>query len=65
MEIIRPSHEAVILIAYAQTPPLIAHPGVSSRTRYLIIGLRLRRLPFFVYAGSEDSGETARIRSLA
>ena len=41
-----------------QKPPLNAHSDVSSRARGLNFGLSLHLHPYFVYASSEDSGET-------
>ena len=37
----------------------------SSGPRYLIFGRTLRLLPYFMWANSEGSGETARMRRLA
>ena len=52
-------------IAYAQKSPLNAHIDVSDRARGLkfVPGLHLH--PYFVYASSETSSESAHMRRLA
>ena len=63
--IYRPEYSKLVLIAYTQTPPLNTHTGVS-RESYgcLTFGLDLSLLPYFVYARSEGSDETAQMRRL-
>ena len=39
------------------------HVEVSSRARGLLFGLSLHLYPYFAYASSEDSGESAHIRT--
>ena len=51
---------ASVLIAYAQKPALTNNAGVSNGAR----GLSLPLLPFFEYARSDCSGETAHTRRL-
>ena len=48
----------LVLIAYAQEPPLNAHAEVSSSARCLNFGLGLHLYPYFMYASSEGSGES-------
>ena len=50
-----PAHKILVLIAYAQKPPLNIHNLVSSRVRGQIFGLSLQLLPYFVYAEREGS----------
>ena len=47
------------------TPVINTHAGVSNGARSLQFGLSLHLHPFFVYASSEDSGESAHMRRLA
>ena len=60
----RGKHEMLVLMAYVQKPPLKTHADVSRRARCLISGLSLPLLPYFVYARSDGSGETAPKRRL-
>ena len=50
----------LVLIAYAQRPPLNAHAGVSSGSRGLTVGVSLHLHPYFMYASSEGSGQSAQ-----
>ena len=49
----------MVLIAYAQKPPVIAHVKVSFEARSLNLGLSCHLHPDFVYASSKGSGESA------
>ena len=60
-----PGQEILVLIAYAQKQHLRAHGDVSSLARGRIFDMSLYLLPNFVYARSEGSGETGRMRRLA
>ena len=51
-------------IAYAQKPPLNAHIDVSDSARGLKFDLSPHLYPYFVYASSETSGESAHMRRL-
>ena len=53
-----------MLIAYAQKPPLSAHAEILSWAIVLHFGPSLQLHPDFVYANSEGSGESARMRRL-
>ena len=44
----------------SKKPLIIAHTGVSRRTRYLIVVQRIFQLAYFVYARSESPGEVMR-----
>ena len=59
------NHDILARIAYAQTPQLNAHAEVFSGARGLNFGLSLHLHPYFVYASSEGSGESAQARRLA
>ena len=63
-EIKEPIHEILELIAHAQNHSLNVHSRLSSSARDLIFGLSLPLLPYFMYASSECSDETARMRRL-
>ena len=52
-------------MAYAQTPLMNAHTDVFSGDRGLKFGLSLHLYPYFLYASSEGSGESAHMRRLA
>ena len=60
-----PVHEILVDNAHAQTPPLNANAGVSSGIKVLNCDLSLHLHPYFVYASSERSGESAHMRRLA
>ena len=49
----RPACECLVLVAYAQTPPLNAHADVSRGARGLNFGLSLHLNIYFVLASSE------------
>ena len=51
-------------IAYAQTSSLNAHIDVSDMARGLKFDPGLHLYPYFVYASSETSGESAHMRRL-
>ena len=53
------------IIANAQKPPWNTHTYVTSWVRYLTFNLGLHLHPYFVYACSEGSGESAHLRRLA
>ena len=55
----------MVLIAHAPKPDLNAHADLPSGVRGLNFGLSLHKHPFLLYASSEDSGESARMRRLA
>ena len=59
-----PEHESLVLIAHAQTSPLNSHAGESSRSRFLNCSLILHLHPYFVYASSEGSVESAHMHRL-
>ena len=59
-----PAHGILVLIAYAQKPPLSAHAVIFSGAIGLHFGPSLQLHPDFVYANSEGSGEAARMRRL-
>ena len=61
---IEPLHAILVLIAYAQRPPLNAHPDVPSGPTCTIFGLRLYLHPYFVYASSEGSCESVQLHRL-
>ena len=46
-------------ITYAQMTLLNAHDAVSSKVRGLNFGLSLHKHPYFAYASSKGSGESA------
>ena len=48
-----PPHAILILLAYAQKPPLNANDDLSNTTRSLNFGLRLYLVPRSVYVGSK------------
>ena len=52
-----------MLIAYAQMPRNNAHTGVSSKALSLNFGLILHLPPYFVYANSEGSCESAHMQT--
>ena len=60
-----PVHGISVLIAYAQMLLINAHYVVSSNARGLNFGPRLHLHPYFVYASSEGSGESAHMHRLA
>ena len=45
--------------------PSIMHAQLSSGDIHINLGLGLHLRPYFAYAGREDSGENARMHSLA
>ena len=53
--------EVLVLIAYAQMPLINAHAEVSSKARDIHFVLSLHLQPYFVYAISEGSGESAHM----
>ena len=58
--ITRNSSLDLVVIAYAQKPPINAHTDQCiQRASGLNVGLSLNLLPFFVYASSEGSSEFA------
>ena len=57
-----PEHEISVLISYAQKLPLIANTYVPSVAGDLNCGLSLHVHPYFMYAGSQGSGETVWVR---
>ena len=59
------AHESLVLIAFAQKPPLNAHADLHTVARGLNFGLTLHLHQNFVYASSEGSGESARLCRLA
>ena len=54
-----------LLTACAQVPLINAHPDVFKEARGLYFGLSLHLHPYFMYASSEGSGESAHMRRLA
>ena len=50
------------LIAYPQTPLIIAHSGVSRGTEGLKVVWSLLQVAYFVYARSKSSGEAMYMR---
>ena len=59
-----PAKDILELIAYAQRPHSNVHASVSSRAGGLKFCLNLHLLLFFMYASSEGSDETVRMRRL-
>ena len=59
-----PAHERLVLIVYAQQPPLRVYTDVSGRPRDLKFGWSLHLRLYFVYVRIGCSDETARMRSL-
>ena len=57
-------HEIVVLIAHAQKLPLNAKLDISNGARVLQFGTSLYIHTYFVYASSEESGESAHVRRL-
>ena len=55
----RPTHETLVLIAYAQKSSLNTHADTFSKFRGLICFRRLSIPCYFVYEKSQDSDETA------
>ena len=60
-----PVHEISVLYHICENAFLNAHAGVSSEVGGLNGGLSFYLHPHFVYASSEDSGESANMRRLA
>ena len=60
----RPTHEILLLIAYAQKPSLNTHADTSGKFRGLICGRRLSIPCYFVYERSQDSDATSCKHSL-
>ena len=54
----------LVIIAYAHKPSITSHSAISSRERSLNFSLSLHLHPYFVYANSEGSGESAHVRRL-
>ena len=54
----------MVLIAYVQKPPVIAHVKVSIKARGLNLGLSCHVHSNFVYASSKGSGESAECADL-
>ena len=56
----------LVLIAYAQKPPLNVHANISSRAtcRDLIFDLTHHLHPYIVHASSEGSGESMHLYML-
>ena len=60
-----PAQENLVPIAYAQVNHLDTHADLPRGTICLKMSLGLHLHPYFVYASSEGSGESARMRRLA
>ena len=54
-----PAHEILVLAAYAEKPPSNTHAYISSGAKGLNFGLSLHLHPYFVYASSKSSSESA------
>ena len=55
----------LVLITYAQKPPLNTHADVIIGVKFLNSGSSLHLHPYYAYANNEGSGESAHLRSLA
>ena len=55
----------ILSIAYAQMPLINALADISSKARCINFDLSLRLPPYFVYASSEGSDESAHMHRLA
>ena len=59
------AHEMLIVIAYAQMPPLNNHAAVYRDAIRLYFGPSIHLLPYFVYVSCEVSGDPAHLRGIA
>ena len=59
-----PGHEILVPIIYAQTSPLNAYAGVSSRARSMHFGVSLYQHPYYVYTNIEGSGSRLSLHGL-
>ena len=57
-----PTHEILVLIAYAQIPLTNDYADASSGTRDLDVGLSLNLHPYFLYASREGPGMSKNAR---
>ena len=64
-ESLGPVYGILVLIVYTQIPVINAFADLSSKVRCLTFGMSLHLYLYFMYASSEDSGESAIKRRLA
>ena len=57
-----PAHEILVNIANAQKPQINANVDISIGSRGLDLGLRFHLYPYFVYASSDGSEESAHMQ---
>ena len=57
-------HKILVLIAYAQKPPVNATSDVYSESRVLMFSLSLPLHPYFVYTINEGSGKSVHLHRL-
>ena len=51
----------LVLITYAQKPPINAHAGISAISKCLNLCMSLYLHPYFAYAGSKSSAKSGYI----
>ena len=61
----KPVNKILVLIAYVKMPLINVNGDISSIARDLKFGLSIHLHPYFVYAISEGSGDSAHMRRIA